>query len=83
VKDFGRSDAEMALATPATLALRPIGALIFGLMADRDGRRRPLKTAEFDGVLEAMTRSNRTSSSGGSKQRGRSVVGIVRHMPFL
>ncbi len=41
-KDFGRSDAEMALAITVTLALRPVGTLIFGLRADRYGRRRPL-----------------------------------------
>jgi SHS family lactate transporter-like MFS transporter len=33
---------DIVLSVTATLAMRPIGALIFGLMADRYGRRRPL-----------------------------------------
>src|SRR3954447_22118408 len=41
-KDFGRSDKEMALAITVTLAFRPVGAVIFGLLADRYGRRLPL-----------------------------------------
>src|SRR6202035_547518 len=41
-REFHKSDKEMALATVITLAFRPIGALLFGLMADRYGRRLPL-----------------------------------------
>lgn len=41
-KEFGRTDAELALSVTVTLAFRPVGALIFGLMADRYGRRIPL-----------------------------------------
>jgi SHS family lactate transporter-like MFS transporter len=41
-KEFGRTDAELALSVTLTLAFRPVGALIFGLMADRYGRRIPL-----------------------------------------
>jgi MFS transporter, SHS family, lactate transporter len=41
-KDFHKSDAEIALSITITLASRPIGALIFGLLADRYGRRLPL-----------------------------------------
>src|SRR3984885_14657528 len=36
-KDFGRSIPALALATTATLATRPVGAFIFGLLADRYG----------------------------------------------
>ncbi len=41
-KEFGRSRAEMALTLTVTLAFRPVGAFIFGLLADRYGRRLPL-----------------------------------------
>src|ERR1700761_1273392 len=41
-KEFGKTDLEMGFALTLTLAFRPIGALIFGLMADRYGRRLPL-----------------------------------------
>jgi SHS family lactate transporter-like MFS transporter len=41
-REFHKSDKEMALATVATLAFRPVGAFLFGLLADRYGRRLPL-----------------------------------------
>jgi SHS family lactate transporter-like MFS transporter len=41
-KEFGRSDAQIAFSISLTLAFRPVGALIFGLLADRYGRRLPL-----------------------------------------
>ena len=41
-REFHKTDAEMALATLATLAFRPLGAFLFGLLADRYGRRLPL-----------------------------------------
>jgi SHS family lactate transporter-like MFS transporter len=40
--DFGKSDAGIALVITMTLALRPVGGFIFGLLADRYGRRVPL-----------------------------------------
>ena len=41
-QEFGRSDAEIAFSITLTLAFRPVGAFIFGLLADRYGRRLPL-----------------------------------------
>jgi MFS transporter, SHS family, lactate transporter len=41
-REFHRSLVEMTLTITCTLFARPIGALIFGLMADRYGRRLPL-----------------------------------------
>lgn len=41
-KEFHKTDAELALTLTATLAFRPVGAFIFGLMADRWGRKLPL-----------------------------------------
>jgi MFS transporter, SHS family, lactate transporter len=41
-KDFGRSNADLAFTLSITLAFRPVGAFIFGLLADRYGRRTPL-----------------------------------------
>src|SRR5438093_10138138 len=41
-KDFGRTRPEIALTLTASLAMRPVGALLFGIMADRYGRRVPL-----------------------------------------
>src|SRR5213082_839370 len=40
--DFGTSLTKMAFLTTATLLMRPVGALLFGLWADRVGRRLPL-----------------------------------------
>lgn len=39
---FGATATELAFITTATLVMRPVGALIFGLWADRVGRRIPL-----------------------------------------
>jgi MFS transporter, SHS family, lactate transporter len=41
-REFHASDADMALTIFVTLAFRPVGAFLFGLMADRYGRRMPL-----------------------------------------
>jgi MFS transporter, SHS family, lactate transporter len=41
-KTFHHSKAEVAFITTATLVMRPVGALLFGLWADRVGRRLPL-----------------------------------------
>ena len=41
-RDFNRSVADIAFTIFATLAMRPVGALLFGLLADRYGRRGPL-----------------------------------------
>jgi SHS family lactate transporter-like MFS transporter len=41
-KTFHHSKAEVAFVTTATLVMRPVGALLFGLWADRVGRRTPL-----------------------------------------
>ncbi|HXW17322.1 MAG TPA: MFS transporter [Candidatus Acidoferrales bacterium] len=40
--DFHRSVPAIALAITASLATRPLGAILFGLLADRYGRRLPL-----------------------------------------
>jgi MFS transporter, SHS family, lactate transporter len=54
--DFGRSDAEMALSITVTLAFRPVGAFLFGLMADRYGRRLPLMIdLVFYSIVEVLT----------------------------
>ena len=41
-KSFGRTRPDIALTLTAALAMRPIGAVIFGIMGDRWGRRIPL-----------------------------------------
>jgi SHS family lactate transporter-like MFS transporter len=41
-KEFGQSIPHMALTAWATLALRPVGAFLFGGIADRYGRRIPM-----------------------------------------
>jgi SHS family lactate transporter-like MFS transporter len=50
-KEFGRPIADIAYTITLTLAFRPLGAAIFGWMADRHGRRIPLM---IDVVLFAM-----------------------------
>src|SRR6195952_3222866 len=39
---FGKSKEKVAFLTTVTLVMRPVGALLFGLWADRVGRRIPL-----------------------------------------
>src|SRR5436309_654821 len=41
-QEFHRTNAEVALTITLTLAFRPVGAFLFGLMADKYGRRIPL-----------------------------------------
>src|SRR5215471_18159534 len=41
-KEFNKDDKAIALTITVTLAFRPVGAFIFGLLADRYGRRIPL-----------------------------------------
>ncbi len=54
--DFHKTDAEMALAVTLTLAFRPVGALIFGLIADRYGRRIPLMIdLVFYSIVEVLS----------------------------
>jgi SHS family lactate transporter-like MFS transporter len=54
--DFGRSIPDIALAITITLAFRPVGAFIFGLMADRYGRRLPLMIdLVFFSIVEVLS----------------------------
>jgi SHS family lactate transporter-like MFS transporter len=41
-KEFHKTDAQIALVITMTLLFRPVGGFVFGLMADRYGRRLPL-----------------------------------------
>src|ERR1041385_545045 len=55
-KEFHKTDAEMALTITVTLAFRPVGAFIFGLMADRYGRRLPLMIdLVFYSIVEVLS----------------------------
>jgi len=55
-KDFGRSRPDMALTLSASLFMRPLGAIIFGLMADRLGRRLPLMlNIVFYSIIEVLS----------------------------
>jgi SHS family lactate transporter-like MFS transporter len=55
-KEFGTDIKAMALTITVTLAFRPVGAFIFGLMADRYGRRLPLMIdLVFYSVIEVLS----------------------------
>src|SRR3954467_10211176 len=55
-KEFGKSDAQLALTITITLAFRPVGAFIFGLMADRYGRKLPLMIdLVFFSIVEVLS----------------------------
>jgi SHS family lactate transporter-like MFS transporter len=55
-KEFHRSDSALALSLSLTLAFRPVGAFIFGTLADRFGRRGPLMLAlVFYSIIELLS----------------------------
>ena len=55
-QEFHKSDAQIALSLTLTLAFRPIGAFLFGMMADRYGRRLPLMLdLIFYSIVEVLT----------------------------
>jgi SHS family lactate transporter-like MFS transporter len=55
-REFHKSDAAIALSITITLAFRPVGAFIFGLLADRYGRRLPLMLdLIFYSVVEVLS----------------------------
>ena len=54
-RQFQVSKTQMVFTLTATLAMRPVGAVIFGLLADRYGRRRPLMAnVIFFSVVELL-----------------------------
>jgi len=55
-REFHQSDQAMALSITITLAFRPVGAFLFGLLADRYGRRVPLMLdLIFYSVIEVLS----------------------------
>jgi SHS family lactate transporter-like MFS transporter len=55
-QDFGRSMPAVALTITASLAMRPVGAFIFGLLADRYGRRKLLiSNILFYSIIEVLS----------------------------
>ena len=55
-REFHRTDAQVAFSITLTLAFRPVGALVFGLLADRYGRRIPLMAdLVFYSVVEVLS----------------------------
>ena len=54
--DFSTSVADFGYAITITLAMRPVGAFIFGLLGDRFGRRLPLMIdIVFYSLMELLT----------------------------
>ena len=55
-RDFGKPIQSIAFTLTASLLMRPVGALIFGLMADRWGRRIPLMLdIVFYSIMEVLS----------------------------
>src|ERR1700704_6571692 len=55
-EEFHRPDKDIALSIALTLGFRPVGAFIFGLLADRYGRRLPLMLdLVFYSVVEVLS----------------------------
>jgi SHS family lactate transporter-like MFS transporter len=55
-REFHKTDAEVAFSITLTLAFRPVGAFLFGLLADRYGRRVPLMIdLVFYSIVEVLT----------------------------
>ena len=55
-REFNKTDAQLALTITVTLAFRPVGAFIFGLMADRYGRKLPLMIdLVFFSIVEVLS----------------------------
>lgn len=54
--DFNKTIPDMALTLTASLVMRPVGALIFGLLADRYGRKGPLMVSIiFYSIMEILS----------------------------
>jgi len=55
-REFHKSDADIVFSITLTLAFRPVGAFLFGMLADRYGRRLPLMLdLIFYSIVEVLT----------------------------
>jgi MFS family permease len=67
---FGVTKKEIVHTTTATLAMRPVGALLFGLLADRYGRRIPLMAnVIYFSIIELLSGFSPTSRYSSSCAR--------------